>query len=88
MAANPSLLDDNDLLNPANWLGAKELAAILGVCQQDIYNTIYANGNLPPIYRRKGSTRIRFFKPEVRVWLQDPANFTRTVSGATEKACA
>lgn len=82
MAANPSLLDDDDMLNPANWIGVKELAAILGVGPQDVYNTIYANGNLPPRYRRAGSTRIRFFKPEVRKWLSDPANFTREVSAA------
>jgi len=88
MAANPSLLDDNDVTNPANWMGVKDLAVILGIEQQVIYNMIDANANLPPVYRRAGGTRIRFFKPEVRVWLQDPNHFTRTVYGTAEKAGA
>lgn len=86
MSAKPHLLDDDDLLNPANWLGVKELAGILGVNQQSIYNMLDAGANLPPVHRRVGSSKLRFFKPEVRRWMADPTCFTRTVSPSTRLA--
>lgn len=87
MATNPSRLDDDDFLNPSNWLSCKELAAILGVSQQGFYNMMAMKANLPPQHRRVGSQRVMFFKPQVRAWMTDPNCFKSDVPLA-QKACA
>lgn len=58
---------DYDLLDPKNWIGVKELAGILGIRTQSIYNLHAEGGDLPPIHK-KGRC-VRFFRPEVEAWL-------------------
>lgn len=56
-----------DFLDPKNWIAPAALAAILGLSRQTIYNRIYAGRDLPPHYKQGQS--IRFFRPEVEVWM-------------------
>jgi predicted DNA-binding transcriptional regulator AlpA len=58
-----------DFLDPKNWMGAKELAALMGFSSvQSVYNCISQGGDLPT--RHKKGNRTRFFKPEVEAWLK------------------
>lgn len=76
----------DDLINPANWWSGKEVAALIGVTQQSLYNMIDRGANLPPVHRRVGSTRLRFFKPEVISWMNDPKTYDRQVPAAQRTA--
>ena len=58
---------DYDLLDPRNWISPADLAAILGMHEQSIYNLIHTGGDLPPNYKKGRS--VRFFRPEVEAWL-------------------
>jgi predicted DNA-binding transcriptional regulator AlpA len=62
--------DPVDRLDPRNWIGPRELAAILGFkSHQTIYNKISAGHDLPPLHYLNSGKSLRFFRPEVEAWL-------------------
>ncbi|AMN46667.1 hypothetical protein ACG33_06070 [Steroidobacter denitrificans] len=67
-----------EVVNPDNWIGVKQFAAMQRMKPQTVYNLRDTGGNLPPIHRRAGSTRIMFFVPQVREWMNDPKSFITT----------
>ncbi|MEI2790471.1 MAG: hypothetical protein V9E93_16560 [Steroidobacteraceae bacterium] len=59
---------DDDFLDPAQWMSPKDLAGVMGINLQSLYNKISVGEDLPvsyPVTDRK----TRFFKPDVKAWL-------------------
>lgn len=59
---------NDDFLNPSLWMSAKELAGVLGIHVQSVYNKISTGEDFPESYE-VGVRKTRFFKPEVKAWL-------------------
>lgn len=59
---------DDDFLNPAQWMSAKEFAAVMGIRVQSLYNKISTGEDMPESYEI--SSRVtRFYRPQVKTWL-------------------
>lgn len=59
---------DEDFLDPAQWMSPRELAGVLGIKVQSLYNKISTGEDMPASYPI--SDRVtRFYRPEVKAWL-------------------